>query len=103
MSAFVVHKHPLAIDHDNHVRVPWGTSFIHFDFQDRTPTVWSLKPTDLERRGWMEVTLRIVPTGHEAALAGTDLVPPTHLGTALVDWLVWHLFAVAITEEVDHG
>lgn len=112
MSGFVVHKHPLVIDRDNHVRVPWGTSFIHFDFQDRTPTVWSLKPTDVtyrgwrkgvtEQRGWMECTLRIVGTGHEAALTGTDLVPPTHLGTAIIDWFVFHCFVVGI-KEVEHG
>lgn len=102
MPGFVVHKHPLAIDRDNHVRVPWGADFIHFDFQDRTPTVWSLKPTNMSRRGWQEVTLRIVGTGWEDALEDTGLVPPLHIGTALVDWLVWHLFVVDC-KDVEHG
>lgn len=87
----VVHKHPLVIDRDCNIRVPRDTVFIHFDFQDRTPTVWSNKPMGVDDQ--IEYTLRVVGTGWEIS---DDWFVPVHVGTAIIDWFVWHLFVVGI-------
>lgn len=89
----VIHKHPLMNGVNCTILVPRDTVFIHFDFQDRTPTVWSNKPAG--EPASLEYILRIVGTGE---VFDDDMFVPVHIGTALVDWFVWHLFVVGIRE-----
>lgn len=87
----VVHKHPLVLDRECLVRVPRDTVFVHFDFQDRTPTVWSNKPAGEPEE--LEYTLRIVGTGE---VFSDDTIAPTYIGTARIELFVWHLFIVGV-------